>query len=213
MERLIEFDKQLLLAINHWTSPWADQLMMTMSKIPIWYPVYVLVAIAVFLPKTYSQRSFYCRECSGAKMWKVGLIAFVSVLLCYIFTDHLSHIVRNAVCRPRPGLDPEIGSMVRLIAGPGNPYGFFSGHAANTIGFAILTSLIVRRRAWAVVSMVWALLISYSRSYLGQHYPIDVLTGVVCGIIFSLAGYWLYKFLMRKLVAKHGLSDPHSKGR
>lgn len=198
MERLLEFDKQLLLTINHWTAPWADQLMMTMSKVPVWYPLYVLVAIALFIPGTYSQHSLYRRECSGAKIWKVGLTAFVSVLLCYLFTDHLSHIVRNTVCRPRPGFDPEIGSLVRLIAGAGNPYGFFSGHAANTIGFAVLTSLIVRRRAWTVVSLVWALLVCYSRCYLGQHYPIDVLTGIICGIIFSLAGYWLYKFLMRR---------------
>ena len=198
MDRLIDLDKQLLLAINHWTSPWADALMVTMSKVTIWFPIYILVAIAVFIPKTYSRRSLYRRECSNAKMWKVGLAAFVSVLICYIFTDHVSHIVRNAVCRPRPGLDPVIGGMVRLIDGPGNPYGFFSGHAANTIGFAILTSLIIRRRAWTIVSMIWALLVCYSRSYLGHHYPIDVLTGIICGVIFAAAGYWLYKLLMRK---------------
>jgi undecaprenyl-diphosphatase len=89
--------------------------------------------------------------------------------------------------------------MVRLIDGPGNPYGFFSGHAANTIGFAILTSLIIRRRAWSIVSMIWALLVCYSRSYLGHHYPIDVLTGILCGIIFALLGLWIYRFLMRKI--------------
>lgn len=210
MERLLDLDKQLLLAINHWTSPWADALMVTMTKIPIWYPVYIIVAIAVFIPRTYSSRSLYRRECSGAKMWKVGLAAFVSVLVCYIFTDHVSHIIRNTVCRPRPGLDPEIGSMVRLIAGPGNPYGFFSGHAANTVGFAIMTSVIFRRTAWTIVSNVWALLICYSRSYLGHHYPIDVLTGVLSGILFATLGLWLYRILMKRisLRADSSLRDP-----
>ena len=202
MERLIDLDKQLLLAINHWTSPWADQLMTTMSKVYIWFPLYILVTIAVFIPKSYSRRSLLSREGTGLKMWKAGLAAVVSVLVCYIFTDHVSHLVRNAVCRPRPGLDPEIGGQVRLIAGAGNPYGFFSGHAANTIGFALLTSMILKRRVWTAVSMIWALLVCYSRSYLGHHYPIDVLTGILCGIIFADACYWLYKFLIRLAILR-----------
>jgi undecaprenyl-diphosphatase len=210
MDRLIDLDKQLLLAINHWTSPWADQLMTTMSKVSIWFPLYILVAIAVFIPKSYSRRSLLSREGCSVKIWKAGLAAVVSVLVCYIFTDHLSHIIRNAVCRPRPGLDPVIGSQVRLISEAGGPYGFFSGHAANTIGFALLTSLILRRRIWTAVSMIWALLVCYSRSYLGHHYPIDVLTGIFCGIIFADACYWLYKFLMRLIILRAGSSrqDP-----
>ena len=35
--------------------------------------------------------------------------------------------------------------------------------------------------------------------YLGRHYPIDVATGILCGVIFAAAGYWLYKFLMKRL--------------
>ena len=197
MERLIEFDKQLLLAINHWTSPWADQLMATMSKVPVWYPLYALVAIAIFIPKVYSPRSLYRRGFSSAKVWKVGLTAFISLIVCFFFTDYISHVVRNVVCRPRPGFDAEIGSKVTLIAGTGNSFGFFSGHAANTIGFATLTSLIFRRRALTIVMMVWTLLICYSRCYLGQHYPLDVLTGIACGLIFAAASYWLCKVLLR----------------
>lgn len=200
MERLIEFDKQLLLAVNHWTSPWADQLMTTMSKVAIWYPLYLIAAIAVFIPKVYSEHSLYHRECSGAKMWKAGLAALLSVIVCCVCTDLLGHIVRNAVCRPRPGYDAELGSMMRLIAGPGNLYGFFSSHAANTIAFAVATSLIIRRRAWTIVSLVWALLICYSRCYLGQHYPTDVVTGIACGLLFAFAAYWLYRFVMRRFV-------------
>ena len=200
MEQLIEFDKQLLLAVNHWTSPWADQLMTTMSKVAIWYPLYLIAAIAVFIPKVYSERSLYHRECSGAKMWKAGLAALLSVIVCCVCTDLLGHIVRNAVCRPRPGYDAELGSMMRLIAGPGNLYGFFSSHAANTIAFAVATSLIIRRRAWTIVSLVWALLICYSRCYLGQHYPTDVVTGIACGLLFAFAAYWLYRFVMRRFV-------------
>ena len=198
MERLIEFDKQLLLAVNHWTSPWADQLMTTMSKVAIWYPLYLIAAIAVFIPKVYSERSLYHRECSGAKMWKAGLAALLSVLACCVCTDLLGHIVRNAVCRPRPGYDAELRSMMRRITGPGNLYGFFSSHAANTIAFAVATSLIIRRRAWTIVSLVWALLICYSRCYLGQHYPTDVVTGIACGLLFAFAAYWLYRFVMRR---------------
>lgn len=206
MDRLIDLDKQLLLAINHWTSPWADQLMATMSKVSIWFPLYILVAIAFFIPKTYSRRSLLCREGFDLKIWKAGLAAVLSVLVCYIFTDHVSHLVRNAVCRPRPGLDPEIGSQVRLIAEAGSPYGFFSGHAANTIGFAVLTSLIFKRSAWTAFSVIWALSVCYSRMYLGHHFPLDVLTGILCGIIFAAACYLLYGYLMGIIIRRAGSS-------
>ena len=204
MDRLIDLDKQLLLAINHWTSPWADKLMATMSAVTVWFPLYILVAIAMFIPKAYSPRSLYRSECSRTKAWKAGLAAVATVLLCYLCTDHLANFVRNAVCRPRPGFDSEIGSMVRLIAGAGSPYGFFSGHAANTVCFALVTSLIFRRRAWTAASLIWALLVCYSRSYLGHHYPLDVLTGILCGAAFAAAGYCLYKFLMRFLNRREG---------
>lgn len=199
VEKIVSFDKQLLLSINHWTAPWADRLMSTMSSVTVWFPLYILVAIAIFIPKVYSGRSLYCRECSGAKMWKAGLTALAAVLVCYLLTDHVSDIVRNAVCRPRPGHDPEIGNQVRLINGAGSPYGFFSGHAANTVGFAAITSLILRRRVWTAVSLIWALLVCYSRCYLGQHYPLDVLTGILCGAAFAAACYLIYRFVMRKI--------------
>jgi len=206
MDRLIDLDKQLLLAINHWTSPWADVLMVYMSKVSFWFPLYLLVAVALFIPKMYSGNSMARRDCDGTKAWLVGMAGFAAVLLCYLLTDHVSDIVRNSVCRPRPGLDPEIGSQVRLIAEAGSPYGFFSGHAANTIGFAVLTSLIFKRSAWTAFSVIWALSVCYSRMYLGHHFPLDVLTGILCGIIIAAACYLLYGYLMGIIIRRAGSS-------
>jgi len=201
MERLIELDKQLLLAINHWTSPWADPLMVTLSKVSFWFPMYLLVAAALFIPKIYSQRSLYRRESCDSRRWLAGLIGLAAVIICYLLTDHVSDFVRNTVCRLRPSHDTEISSMVRQIDGAGTLYGFFSGHAANTMGFAIITSLIFRRRAWTVFSVVWALMVGYSRMYLGRHYPLDVLTGILSGILFAAAAYALYRFLIRRFIS------------
>ena len=201
MESIIDLDRQLLLAINHWTSPWADSLMTIMSAVRIWFPMYLLVGVAMFIPKAFSPRSIAASECSNLNRWIAGVAAVCSVLLCCLLTDQVSAIVRDAVCRLRPGQDAEIGSMVRLIAGPGNRYGFYSGHAANSTGFAMITSLLFRRRAWTIFSSVWAALVCYSRMYLGQHFPLDVLTGILSGIIFAAANYALYKFAMRALAA------------
>ena len=200
MERLIGFDRQLLLAINHWTSPWADALMLKMSAVAFWFPLYLLVAVALFFPAAYSPRSLVGRKAASySKRWLIGLAGIAAVVLCYLLADHVSDLVRNSVCRFRPGHDPEIGSLVRLIDGPGNLYGFFSGHAANTVGFAVITSLIFRCRAWTAFSLVWALLVCYSRMYLGRHFPLDVAAGIACGALFAFAAYWLYKYLIRKI--------------
>ena len=197
MEQIISFDKQLLLDINHWTSPWADQLMLTLSKVDFWFPMYLIIALAMFFPRLYSPQSLVRREYEDAVRFRIGMFGVIAVVLCVILTDQISDFVRDRVCRPRPGHDPVIGNLVRLIDGPGSQYGFFSGHAANTVGFAVLTSLIFRRRAWKVFSLTWALLVCYSRIYLGRHFPGDVLAGILCGAVCATVCWLFYKVLMQ----------------
>jgi undecaprenyl-diphosphatase len=75
-------------------------------------------------------------------------------------------------------------------------YSFPSGHAAASFVAAYLLSKKDKKRAW--VYYVVALLISFSRIYLGKHYPSDVLAGALIGTLIG----WGIEIGMLKLYAK-----------
>ena len=62
--------------------------------------------------------------------------------------------------------------MVHLVNNKcGGQFGFISSHAANSFGVAIMFSLWIRKSWFTVVMIIWAVLVAYSRVYLGVHYP------------------------------------------
>ena len=81
--------------------------------------------------------------------------------------------------------------MVRLVKEScGGRYGYFSAHAANSFGLAIFFGIFwgSRRLVWAALLLFWALLVAYSRIYMGVHYPLDVLSGSLAGAFLG----WLF---------------------
>jgi undecaprenyl-diphosphatase len=72
-------------------------------------------------------------------------------------------------------------------------YGFVSSHAANVFSFAIFTTLLLRNGGYTVMILLWAALVSYSRMYLGVHYPLDVLGGAMVGGVIAYTVYYFYR--------------------
>jgi undecaprenyl-diphosphatase len=90
----------------------------------------------------------------------------------------------------------------------GGLYGFVSSHAANTFGFAVLTSLLFKNKTYSYLIYFWALIVSYSRIYLAVHYPFDILGGFVVGAIGAFLIYKLLSLINQRLVqpANYSLS-------
>ncbi len=85
-----------------------------------------------------------------------------------------------------------------------NSYSFPSGHVS--IAFSTATSLMLTTKKWyiTVPAFAWATGVGYSRMYLGQHYPSDVLAGAVVGAAGAYASHWLNKnFFFRKKKANN----------
>jgi undecaprenyl-diphosphatase len=72
-------------------------------------------------------------------------------------------------------------------------YGFVSAHAANTFGIASFTAPLIRKKWYSWAIFIWACIVSYSRTYLGVHYPGDILGGAILG--FAAGTAFAYAFV------------------
>lgn len=186
-EYLIGIDTDLFLWLNSHHSPFWDTFMYAASGRAIWIPLYVAILYAIYL-------------CYG---WRTTiLMAFISGVAIGISDQVCAEVLRPAIERMRPA-NPEnpLSESVHVVFDyRGGRYGFPSSHAANTFALAALTSLLFRRWQFTLFSYLWALIICYSRIYLGVHYPGDILAGLLIGSFFGAVGYLLPKALIERLM-------------
>lgn len=185
IEWLNNIDTKMFLFFNGIHSPFWDQIMWFASEKLTWLPVYLFILYLLY--KKYSKN-----------IW----IPILAVVILITLSDQSSvKLFKNVFERLRPCHNPEIKHLVHLVNNKcGGKFGFVSSHAANTFALATFTTLIFRLKKYSVFIFSWAVLISYSRIYLGRHYPGDVLGGAILGI---LAGFLVYKLLIlvyRKII-------------
>jgi undecaprenyl-diphosphatase len=112
-----------------------------------------------------------------------GLRFLVLAVVSVVVADAIgTHIFKYSFLRARPCIVLE---DVRLLVGCTKLPSFPSNHAVNACVLATLTSLYLPR-LWLPATAL-AILVGYSRVYVGVHYPLDVLAGSVLGIVVALA--------------------------
>lgn len=85
--------------------------------------------------------------------------------------------------------------LVRLVKeGCGGKYGYFSGHASNSFALAVFYSLILKSRfkKSPFLLICLASMVSFSRIYLGVHYPLDVISGIIFGALVGFIFYLIW---------------------
>jgi undecaprenyl-diphosphatase len=175
MEALRELDEKVFLFLNSLHTPWLDPVMVYVSKTIFWIPLYLLLIYLLI-----------------KKFKKYAWIPLLSVALVVTLADRItSGFMKTYFMRLRPSQSPELENAVHLVDGyRGGMYGFASSHAANTFGVALFFVLLFRTQYRSVYALfAWALAASYSRIYLGVHYPGDILVGALVGMI---AAYLVY---------------------
>ena len=121
------------------------------------------------------------------------LYEVITVALSIVVADQFSGIIKDTVQRLRPTHDPTMQGLVHNVLSRGGMYSYFSAHASNTFAVATLLSLILKNRNFNILIFCWAAVVSYTRLYLGVHFPFDILTGILFGM---LLGWGMYKVLI-----------------
>ena len=188
IEKLESIDHSLVLAINAMHSTFLDSFMWFLSGS---YILLLLIPfVFYFLFKEYR---------SNQLLW-----IFAAVVLTVILTDPLSvHAFKEVFQRYRPSHNLLLKSQLHLHEYPdgsfygGGKFGFVSSHAANYFGILTIISSLIRKGWVKIILLTIALLVIYSRVYLGVHYVSDVLCGALLG--FVLAQFVLQSLLLKKV--------------
>lgn len=191
IEVLNNLDTQLFYLINSHHCTAMDWVMWVFTA--RWSWLIVIVLAYVFTALRREPRNWW--------------LVLVGIGLCFLLADQGSvQLFKNTVCRLRPCHALPDVHMFR--EGCGGQFGFISSHAANA--FAIATFFFLRYRHWTgwsngkaliipVCMIVWAFLTSYSRAYLGKHYPGDLICGALFGILVGVGIQYFTKWIEKKL--------------
>lgn len=179
LEHLRAFDTRLLLGVNRANAPWLDAVMVLASDRLVWFPAYALLLA-----------------------WLIYLFRRRAVLLVPLLVSAValadsvtSRLFKPLFARPRPCHDARVFPYLHLPDGCGGQFGFLSSHAANSAALAVFLLLVLpagRYRGLKTGVVCWAMLLSYSRMYLGAHYPTDVLGGAAVGAALGAVAAQLF---------------------
>ncbi len=187
IEAIKNWDEAAFLWINSFHSSALDPIVLQLTQTITWIPLYVLLLYLIYRidPKNTA--------------WILG-----GVMLTILLSDQVtSGLMKPYFERLRPCHDPRWDGMLHLYGRCGGLYGFVSSHAANTFGLATYLTLKLGKKQKAIAWLfLYALLVSYTRIYLGVHYPLDVFFGAVIGVLAAIFSWLCVVVLKRKIVKK-----------
>ena len=184
LQQLNDLDRELFLYLNNLGSSSWDPFWLLVTDKWTAIPLYALLLYLIF--KKFGLKGM--------------LITAVLVAVLITVTDQLANVFKHAFERPRPCRQEGVMEFSRYIAERCGRFGYFSAHASNSAGVAIFLGVIFRRYFSKLIwfLLLWALVVSYSRIYLGVHYPGDILTGMFIGAGLGYLVALLHPYLLKR---------------
>ena len=190
LDRIKQIDTELLIFLNNLGNKSWDPLWVSITDKFTFLPLFILIIFFLF-------------KKNGTKGLLVILL-FISILI--LFTDQFTNVVKDFTQRLRPCRLDELQGLLRDIDIRCGKYGFFSAHAANSISVTIFIINCVDesvKKFLKPVLILWVMIFSYSRIYLGVHYPLDT----VFGLLFGIFSGFLFKCLYNYFISVKVFSD------
>lgn len=175
LDKIIQYDKDLLVYLNGLGTENWDGFWLLITNQLSWIPLYLVFLYMVF-------RSFG---------WKKTLGLLLLTALMITFSDQFTVFMKNYFERLRPNRDPSINQLIRILKN-NSSFSFVSGHATTSMAVSLFMYLRLREYyPYTVFFFIWPLLFAYSRVYIGVHFPLDVITGALIGLLIGFSFYKL----------------------
>lgn len=187
LEKILSLDTELFVFLNGLGSEKYDGLWLLITRQTSWIPLFILLIYLIFKKLGVKQTLF--------------LLLFVAFLVT--ISDQTANFFKYSFQRLRPCNNPEINSFIRVVQSR-KSFSFFSGHAANSMAVTTFLYLILKRKLKYIGFLfLWPFVFAYSRIYLGLHYPLDIISGYLCGVIFGFLMFKIYPIVQKKYFPLH----------
>ena len=199
LEGILEYERNLFLWLNGGHTLYWDHFFWMYSGKIVWIPLALFVLWII------------CYK----RPWKESLLILLFIALTITLCDQFA----SSVCKPlftrfRPTRHPDFMDHVQTVINPltgspylGGRYGFISSHAANAFGFATFTILLFRYCWYAYSIILWGILMSYTRIYLGVHFISDIIPGILSGCFFGWFCFEIYRVIRSRTIKGVGESS------
>jgi undecaprenyl-diphosphatase len=185
---LLKVDTDLFLYLNNINSNLLDSFMLFISYNMI--PGLIIIGIFLYLIIKEYKKKF--------------IFPFIFILITFGLADSISSkLFKDNFKRLRPMHEPQIMKSVHTAkqGRGGGKYGFVSSHATNTFAICAFIFMFFRRKhPKFILLFVYAGIVSYSRIYLGKHYPLDIICGAMLGLCIAYMTFSVYLYLESNLI-------------
>ncbi len=179
-DHIIEIDRGLLIYLNGLGTETFDFFWLLVTNKLLNFILYFILSV-IYLKKE--------------NLKQYGLLLFCLGIMI-LFTDQVTNIFKYTFARLRPCHNDDILNNIRLLkSNCGGLYGYFSAHASNSFALAVFFSNLFYKRInnLPFLLLTFASLVSYSRIYIGVHYPFDVISGAIFGTFSGYMSYTVFK--------------------
>ncbi|GGE12732.1 phosphatase PAP2 family protein [Psychroflexus salis] len=183
LDQFIEWDTQLFLYLNNLGSREWDWFWIIITEKWTSIPLYLFLLFVIY--KKYNLKS-------------LGITLLIALILVAL-NDQLAGFFKYFFERPRP-CNEDFMEFARFSAKRCGNFGFYSAHASSSMAIAIFISRVLKPVYPKIIYwlLLWSFVITYSRIYIGVHYPGDILVGFTMGFMFGNFGFYLYQKFQKK---------------
>ncbi len=181
LEKIIDIDIELLIYLNNLGTTQWDSFWLFVTHKFSFIPLYLLLV-------------FFTFKYFGLKR---TIVVLILIALLITASDQTSNLFKYGFERLRPCQNDNVMDLIRIVKSScGGRFSFFSAHASNTMSIAVFFGLLLKNKIkyFSIFLIIWAIIVGYSRIYLGVHFPLDVAFGFLVGVIYGVIFYFLFNF-------------------